>query len=61
MRHGEPVERTDQRSPEPQEPTCPWCDYTDALLEKALMHMESARHRRWYDLVLYPPIAGERH
>ena len=54
--HGEPTDK----SPEPLEPTCPWCDYTDSL-KKVLMHMESAHHRRWCDLALYPPIAGELH
>jgi hypothetical protein len=38
--------------------TCPWCPYTDALLKKIIQHMESAHHRRWCDLALYPPIAG---
>jgi hypothetical protein len=33
------------------DPTCPWCDYTDAVLKKVLHHMESghpgkARHNR---------------
>jgi hypothetical protein len=60
MRHDEPVEPTGQRGPAPQASTCPWCDYTDSL-KKVLMHMESAHHRRWCDLVLYPPIAGERY
>jgi hypothetical protein len=60
MRQHDHVEPTDQ-SPEPQESTCPWCDYTDALLKKVLMHMESAHYRRWCDLALYRPIAGERY
>jgi hypothetical protein len=49
------------QTPEPrQQPAhqCPWCPYTDVLLKKVLNHMESAHHRRWCDLALYPPIAG---
>jgi hypothetical protein len=38
--------------------TCLWCPYTDALLKEVIQHMESAHHRRWCDLALYPPIAG---
>jgi hypothetical protein len=40
-------------------PTCPWCDYTDGLLKKVLMHMESAHYQRWGDLALSPLIAGQ--
>jgi hypothetical protein len=45
------------KSGEPNELTCPWCSYTESL-KKVLMHIESAHHRRWCDLALYPPIAG---
>jgi hypothetical protein len=44
-------------SREPREPTCPWCVYTGSL-KQVMRHMESAHHRRWCDLVLYPPIGG---
>jgi hypothetical protein len=37
---------------------CPWCPYTDALMKKVMNHLESAHHRRWCALALYPPIAG---
>ena len=40
---------------------CPWCHETHPALKQLLMHMESAHHRSWCDLALYPPIAGERH
>jgi hypothetical protein len=42
----------------PPEIPCPWCPYTDVLRKKVIQHMESAHHRRWCDLALYPPIAG---
>jgi hypothetical protein len=42
---------------EPSPPACPWCPYAGTL-KQVLMHMESAHHRRWCDLALYPPIAG---
>jgi hypothetical protein len=45
-------------SPELPAIACPWCDYTDVLLKKVLVHMESAHHLRWCDLALSPPIAG---
>jgi hypothetical protein len=60
MRQHDHVEPTDQ-SPERQEPTCPWCGAYTGNLKQVLMHMESAHHRRWCDLALHPPIAGERH
>jgi hypothetical protein len=47
--------------PEPPAISCPWCHETRPTLKQVLMHMESAHHRQWCDLVLYPPIAGERH
>jgi hypothetical protein len=37
---------------------CPWCAETRPTLKQVLMHMESAHHRRWCDLALYPPTAG---
>ena len=40
-------------------PTCPWCDYTDVVLKKVLLHMESAHRWRWCDLVLSPRIMGQ--
>jgi hypothetical protein len=60
MRQHEHGEHTDQRSAALQEPACPWCDYTGTL-KQVVMHMESAHHRRWCDLVLYPPITGQRY
>ena len=35
----------------PQAPAhqCPWCSFTDVLLKKVLMHMESAHQGRWCD------------
>jgi hypothetical protein len=47
-----------QTSREPQEPTCPWCAFTDVLLKKVLNPMESAHYQRWCDLALSPLIAG---
>jgi hypothetical protein len=55
------TDRTDAQQtgiPDPHEPTCPWCPYTDALLKRVLMHMESAHPQRWRDLALSPLIAG---
>jgi hypothetical protein len=52
---------TPQRSSEPEEPTFPWCSAYTGTLKLVLMHMESAHHRRWCDLVLSPPIAGGVH
>jgi hypothetical protein len=43
---------------EPQEPTCPWCAFTDVRLKKVLTHMESAHALRWCDLALSPLVAG---
>jgi hypothetical protein len=54
--HGEPT----NQSPEPQESACPWCGAYMGSLKQVLMYMESAHHRRWCDLALYPPIVQER-
>jgi hypothetical protein len=35
----------------------PWCPYTGNL-KQVIGHMESAHYQRWYELALYPPIAG---
>jgi hypothetical protein len=42
----------------PQEPTCPWCTFTNVLVKKVLNHMESAHYQHWCDLALSPLIAG---
>jgi hypothetical protein len=47
----------DQPKASPEQ-ACPWCTTYTGTLKQVLMHMESAHHRRWCDLVLYPPIAG---
>jgi hypothetical protein len=49
---------SEQPSPEPPHPQCPWCDYTDAVLKKVLNHMESAHPWPRFDLALSPLIAG---
>jgi hypothetical protein len=43
---------------EPPESTCPWCQAYTGTLKQVLQHMESAHHRRWCDLALYPPITS---
>jgi hypothetical protein len=51
----------DHAVPEDPPPTpipCPWCPFTDGLLKKVLMHMESAHRQRYRDLALSPLIAG---
>jgi hypothetical protein len=42
----------------PYNPRCPWCAFTDGLLKKVLMHMESAHRQRCLELALSPLIAG---
>jgi hypothetical protein len=46
-----------EESPEPHEHTCLWCPWSGSL-KQVMRHMESAHHRRWCDLALYPPIVG---
>jgi hypothetical protein len=42
----------------PLQPQCPWCPYTADRLKPVLLHMEATYYQRWYDLILYPLIAG---
>jgi hypothetical protein len=47
-------------SENPEEYKCPWCPYTGNL-KQVIRHMESGHYQNWYELVLYPPIAGNRY
>jgi hypothetical protein len=40
------------------QPQCPWCPYTADRLKPMLLPMESAHHKQWLELALYPPIAA---